>query len=219
VNNRRSLDELERRITKHLAPYFGGRRLSTITTSDLRAYVAARQAETEMARKAYDVTRKDGTLRRVPEQRRAIDGVSNAEINCELTTLKRIFSLSIQAGKLFHKPHIPLLREENTRIGFFEAEQFASMRNHLPAELRPMVTFAYITGWRITSEVLPLEWRHVDFKAGEIRLDANTTKSGEGRVFKMTANLRTRDRLKKSDEICRYVFFRMVAECRGGKKQ
>ena len=41
--------------------------------------------------------------------------------------------------------------------------------------------FAYITGWRIPSEVLPLEWRNVDLEAGEVRLDAHTTKNGEGR--------------------------------------
>jgi len=49
------------------------------------------------------------------------------------------------------------------------------------------VTFAYVTGWRVDSEVLPLQWRHVDFGAGEIRLDPGTTKNGEGRMFPMTA--------------------------------
>src|SRR5580765_308306 len=31
VNNRRSLDELERRLDKHLKPFFRGRRMSTVT--------------------------------------------------------------------------------------------------------------------------------------------------------------------------------------------
>lgn len=90
-----------------------------------------------------------------------------------------------------------------------------------------MVTFAYITGWRIASEVLPLQWRNVDFKAREVRLDPGTTKNREGRVFVMTTDLRTlleaqrdeRDRLKKEGLICPSVFFRMVAEGRGGKKK
>jgi len=60
----------------------------------------------------------------------------------------------------------------------------------LPASLRPIVEFAYITGWRIVSEVLPLEWRQVDFAAGEIRLDPGTTKNGEGRVFPFTDDLK-----------------------------
>jgi hypothetical protein len=47
---------------------------------------------------------------------------------------------------------------------------------------RPVVTFAYVTGWRINSEVLPLQWRQVDLKAGEVRLVPGTTKNMEGRV-------------------------------------
>jgi hypothetical protein len=39
------------------------------------------------------------------EQRRTITGVSNAEINRELTALKRMFNLAIQAGKLLQRPH------------------------------------------------------------------------------------------------------------------
>ncbi len=46
----------------------------------------------------------DGTVRQVPERRRSTTGVSNAEINRELTILKRIFSLVIQAEKLLDKP-------------------------------------------------------------------------------------------------------------------
>jgi integrase len=67
----------------------------------------------------------------------------------------------------------------------------------------------------------------VDFKASEVRLEPGTTKNTEGRVFKMTTDLRRlleeqrdeRDRLKKLGKICPWVFFRMVAEERGGEKQ
>jgi len=60
-----------------------------------------------------------------------------------------------------------------------------------PEALRPVVTFAYLTGWRIRSEVLPLEWRQVDFASrGSVRLDPGTTKNKQGRTFVMTAELR-----------------------------
>jgi integrase len=138
---------------------------------------------------------------RTPEERRQ---VSNAEINRELTILKRAFSLAIQAGKLMTKPHIPLLKESNARTGFFELDQFQSVVSHLPDPIRPVVKFAYVTGWRIPSEVLTLQWRQIDFGSGQIRLDPGTTKNGEGRVFLMTAALRevleaqrdARDRLR-----------------------
>ncbi len=101
------------------------------------------------------------------------------------------------------------------------------MRKQLPAEPQPVITFAYITGWRLASEVPHLEWRHVDFESGEVRLDPGTTKNREGRVFKMTTELHkllkaqdaARERLKKAGKICRWVFFRMVAEERGGEKK
>ena len=69
--------------------------------------------------------------------------------------------------------------------------QSTEHRPRLPAEIQPVITFAYITGWRIASEILPLEWRQIDFTAGEVRLDAGTTKNREGRMFPMTTDLRT----------------------------
>ena len=75
--------------------------------------------------------------------------------------------------------------------------------------------------------MLPLEWRQVDFDGGEVRLDAGTTKNGEGRVFPMTAELRRllkaqhteHERLKGAGHIFPQVFFREVAEGRGGEKK
>ena len=190
TNRKRSLDDVERRIEKHLKPFFGNRRMASVTTADIREYIASRQKETTVARKAYSFTARDGTARHVPEQRRTTTGVSNGEINRELTALKRMFNLAIQAGKLLQKPHIPLLREDNVRVGFFERDQFLAVLARLPDQVQPAATFAYITGWRIDSEVLSLEWRQVDFGAGEVRLDPGKTKNGEGRTFPMTRDLR-----------------------------
>lgn len=135
-------------------------------------------------------TARDGSIRKVPAQRRSVPGVSNAEINRELTTLKRMFNLALQAGKLIQKPYTPMLRENNVRTGFFDHNDFEAVVRHVPREVRPVIAFAYITGWRIDSEVLPLQWKHVDFSTGEVRLDPGTTKNGEGRTFPMTAELR-----------------------------
>ncbi len=101
------------------------------------------------------------------------------------------------------------------------------MREHLPAPLGPVVEVAFITGWRIASEILPLQWRQIDLQAGEIRLDAGTTKDREGRVFPMTDDLRAlfeaqhveHVRLKQAGQIEPWVFFRMVAKGRGGVLQ
>jgi integrase len=227
VNGRRSLDELERRIEKHLTPFFSGRRMASITTADVRTYISQRQSETEVVRKAYTIKRKDGTAINVPEQRRPSAGASNAEINRELTIVKRMFTLAMQGGKLLHRPHVPMLEERNARKGFFELEMLQGVLAYLPESLRPVIEFAYITGWRIPSEVLTLEWRQVDFKAGEVRLDPETTKNRDGRVFPMTDDLRAllearhadHQRLKLKGQIVPSVFFRMVATKRGGPKE
>jgi integrase len=187
TNRRRSLRVVELRLTKHLTPVFSHRRLLTITTADVRAFTARRQAA----------------------------GASNAAINRDLMLLKRMCTLAMHAGTLTVRPYIPLLKERNIRQGFFEPEQFTSVRHHLPVHLQPIVAFAYMTGWRTPSEILPLTWRQVDLTAGEVRLDAGTTKNGEGRVFPFTTALRRvlddqqriADHLQREQGIiARYVF-------------
>ncbi len=130
--------------------------------------------------------RTTGTWQELPEVRRP---VSVGEINRELTVLKRMVSLAIEAGKLRHKPHFAMLRGDNVRVGFFEREQYEAVLAHLPEGMRPVVTFAYVAGWRINSEVLPIQWRQVDLRVGEVRLDPGTTKNREGRVFYLTPKL------------------------------
>ena len=155
ANGRRSVGEAERRIRLHLEPFFRRRRLGGITTDRLRAFVGVRQTA----------------------------GAANGEINRELSVLRRMFSLARQDGLITTRPHFPMLRENNVRVGFFEHDQYLGVIQHLPAELRPVVTFAYFTGWRIQSEILPIQWRQVDMKAGIVRLDVGSTKNGRGRVL------------------------------------
>lgn len=190
--------KLKARIETHLTPFFTRRKMTSITGADIRAYVA----------------------RRLDQQ------AANATINRELTILKRMFSLAMKAEIIFRRPHIELLQERNTRTGFFELEQYHAVIKRLSPSLADVVTFAYVTGWRVSSEVLPLEWRQVDLNAGVVRLDAHTTKNGEGRVFMLNRELREllerrdaeRDALKKRGIIVPWVFWRMVAKGRGGKK-
>ena len=162
TNGRRSLRTLTLRVTKHLTPFFGGRPMTAIGTALVRHFVARRQAA----------------------------GASNATINRDVMALKRMFTLAVQAGKVLTRPYLPLLQEHNIRTGFFEPEQFTRMTQHLPEQMQGIVRFAYITGWRTPSEILPLQWPQVDMAAGEVRLDPGTTKNGDGRVFPFTAELR-----------------------------
>lgn len=213
ANGKRSRNVVERRIRKHLRPYFGGRRMADISTADVVAYKAKRQADTIVTRKARVVEHDDGRREETPVITKP---VSNGEINRELQILKRCFNLAIEQGLLLSKPTIKLFAEPAARSGFFEADQLASVLARLPEPIQPVIRFAAITGWRISSEVLPLEWRQVDFAAGEVRLDAGTTKNRDGRVFPMTAELRSllearqaeHEGLKREGRIVPYVFHR-----------
>lgn len=162
VNEQRSLPDLQRRIDLHLLPYFRGRRAAQITTADVRRYIVTRQAAE----------------------------ASNAQINRELSALGRAYTLGTEANKVMVRPHIPKLKERNVRTGFFEPAQFAAVRAKLSPALRPVVDFAYATGWRVPSEILTLQWRQVDLVGGRVRLEPGTTKNDEGRTFPLTAELR-----------------------------
>lgn len=155
VNGRATLKDLEGRCTNHLVPFFGGRKATSITTSDVNRFIEKRQQ----------------------------CAASNAEINRELAVLKRAFSLAHKAGKLLHKPHIPMLKENNVRQGFFEREQFEAVMRHLPAEYHGLIKFAYLTGWRCLSEIQTRQWKHIDWQGGAVRLEPGETKNREGRTF------------------------------------
>jgi len=213
TNKKKTYDHAKRRIDLHLAPFFRGKRLASITTATVRAFIASRQSEEIKVSPARTIVHSNG---RREEIEAVTKSASNAEINRELSVLKRMFTLAVQANKLHGKPHIPMLREDNVRRGFFERKQFEAVRDGLPSPLRPIVTFAYLTGWRLSSEILKLEWRQVDMNAREVRLDPGTTKNREGRTFPFTAELEQvlktldgdRERLKDAGKIVRYVFCR-----------
>ena len=60
INGKRSLTVAERRLKKHLMPFFQGRRMAAITTSDVRQFVAERQMNTVLVRKARTIRLKGG---------------------------------------------------------------------------------------------------------------------------------------------------------------
>ncbi len=83
-----------------------------------------------------------------------------------------------------------MLQEDNARKGFFEAAEFRSVLTELPDAIKPVAEVAYITGWRIRSELLTRQWMHVDFDAGWLRLEPGETKNREGRMFPLLPTLR-----------------------------
>jgi integrase len=137
----------------HLSPAFGNDRATSVTTPRLRLYI----------------------------ENRLNENAQPATVQRELATLRRMFRLGLQGGKLLRVPYFPTIQVDNVRTGFFERDEFERVHAELPAYLQPMAMLAYWTGWR-RGELLTLEWRHVDLEAGTIRLDPGTTKNKQGRL-------------------------------------
>lgn len=171
INGKKSLERAEISAA-HLKDFFGDKMLVIeLDTSRVRKYIVHRLSVEEV----------DG---------KTVKGAANATINRELAALKRMLNLGAKCTppKVDRVPYIPMLKESNVRKGFFEKSDFVSLREALPAYLRPMVTFAYKTGWR-KGEVTDLKWSEVDLNNETVRLNPGETKNEKGRTVYLDTEL------------------------------
>jgi len=98
-----------------------------------------------------------------------------------------------------------------------EDNQFEAIRSHLPGHLKAPMEVAFITGWRLKSEIVTRQKSHLDMKAGWLRLEPGETKNGEGRMFPLVPRLRavvaaqierTREHEQKTATIVPWLFHR-----------
>jgi integrase len=152
-------------------------------------------------------------------ERRQGEGATNATINREISLLRRAFNLGHH-----HLPPLPSkLKENNVRQGFFEHEDYTALMKKLPAELRPVLTFAYYTGCR-RGEILSLQWSQVDLVEQVVRLEAGTTKNDQARMISLAPDLHEVLKAQKSIRdakypTCPWVFSREgeeILDFRGG---
>jgi integrase len=151
----------------HLDPYFRGRRAMDIRPAVLTDCIVHRQRE----------------------------AASNGTINRELGVLSKMLRLGFHADKVGRLPKITKLREAAPRSGFFEDEQYHAVGRQLEArpDLQVANAIAHTYGWRMQSEVLTLERRQVDLRAGThgtLTIDPGMTKNDDGRVVYLTPELR-----------------------------
>lgn len=181
INQRKSSKHLAYSVLAHVYPYFGHLATKKITPTVLNQYKNFRK-----------------------EQKAA-----NATINRELAAIRRAFSLGISREKILVAPKVEMLKENPPRAGFLNEADFHKLYKHFDSDLRPMIRFAYITGWR-RGEILNLQWRNIDWKEGEVRLDPGSTKNDSGRVFPMTPDLHELLKIQRirSEENTQWVFHR-----------
>ena len=152
----------------YLDAYFGGMHVKNINSQVLRKFVAQLQ---------------EGKIQKtIPEKkgraRKRKDTLSNASINRILALLRRMMYLAKKDGLVPVVPHFPMLEEKNVRKGFVETEQFKSILQHLPEQLRPLVIFLYRTGCRVGA-ALQITWGMVNPDCTVISLPGEIVKNDE----------------------------------------
>ncbi len=183
VNSHKTIGKIRGMLRLHLQPFFGGMPVTEITSDKIQRYVRQRLSA----------------------------GATNGTINRELTALKRMMNLGARQTppKVDRVPVIKMLKENNVRKGFFEAEEFARLLPVLPDYLQPLCIFGYRTGWRF-KEITSLTWDRVDLKVGVVRLEPGETKSGEGRTLYLDSELKEllKEQLSQRRLGCPFVFHR-----------
>ena len=101
LNGRRSLKTAALNNVKHLRAFFGFDRAINVSSDGLKSY-----------------------------QRRREQGASVATVNRECATLRRMFSIAVDTGKLSRRPKFSMLDGENVRQGFVEHGDFCRLLEH-----------------------------------------------------------------------------------------
>ena len=162
ANNRKSIIWAKRRIDQHLMRFFGGFRVAHITTYHVRAYTA--------------------------NDKRKVRATEASTANWQPSSECSTWRLRMTPPKIAHVPHIPMLKENNVRKGFFEHKEYLALRRELPKYLKPVLTFGYFTGAR-EGEILRLKWPQVDLDARTVYLEPGSTKNDQPRTIPLTGEL------------------------------
>lgn len=164
---------------KHLKDFFGNCRVVDITTTRIEEYIAEKKKK----------------------------GMANASINRTLAALRRMFILGQRHTPplAINRPYFDMLKENNTRTGFYSYEEYAAILDKLPAYMKGPFVMAYHTGMR-REEILSLTWAQVNLFDRTVTLDPGTTKNDEARLLYLTGELLDAIRQRHRDRKGPYVF-------------
>jgi integrase len=147
-------------IEKSIRPAFGKIKAARLTTDVMDAY----------------------------REKRISNGAQHSTVNRELSVLRSALYKGKRRTppKVNVIPYFPLVKETNIRKGFLTDEQYVTLRDALPDDLKALFVTGYITGIRL-GEILSISWDQVDFESGFIILRTGETKNGQGRALPILA--------------------------------
>lgn len=122
-------------------------------------------------------------------EERLAKGARPATINRTTQVLSQSFKLAVDRRQLSNVVKVRRLSEAgNARQGFFAEREIRAVMENLPPYLADFTLFGFLTGWR-SGEIKSLTWADVDGDC--IRLRAEHSKNGEGRVIVLEGELST----------------------------
>jgi len=150
-------------LNAHILPTLGRLPTARFGSAQVRQYILQRQAE----------------------------GAANATVNRELAIVGRGFKLGYEAEPklVFQLPVIHKLPETTVRQGFLEPDQYETLLEQLPSNLKALFVCGYHTGAR-KGELRSIQWPQVDFAGGLIRLPASQTKNKRPRTLPIYGDMR-----------------------------
>ncbi len=182
----RTLEMYEGRVNANLIPYFGQTELARISKEMIEEYKKSRMLQYVTRRKPEENRHGRKALVKSPPKL-----ISPASINRELATLKRMFNVLMDMGKIKNNPalRVKLLRENNQRDRFLEQDEIDRLLKEIQSENgRIAVLIGLNTGLR-KSGCLSLEWSEIDFEKNEIV--TRKTKGGKLVRIPMAKSFRT----------------------------
>jgi len=142
------------------------------------------------------VLKRFGPWRAVDLSGEAVDRYVEARLRegAKPATVNRETQLLAQAVRPFlARLGLPALavrrqREDNARQGFFEKAEVEAVVAALPEDLRDVVRFGFLSGWR-RGEIVTLQWGDVDRAGGAVRLRPERSKNRHGRTLALGGEL------------------------------
>jgi integrase len=154
---KRTTQNVEIQITKHLVPALGKIRIADLSSKDVENYRKLRKSQPGHSG----------------------NKTANATVNRELAVLRRGLTLGRreEPPMVLRDFYIQMLPENNVRQGFLRDEDYSSLLAAIAEHLRALVAVAYETGIR-KGQLRQLQWIQVDFERRVIVWHPNQTKGG-----------------------------------------
>ena len=114
------------------------------------------------------------------------------EISIAKTMINRAFDNDLVNGstvKAFRVVRRKLKKSGNARRRTLSIGEYLKLTTAAPPHLKAILIAAYNTGMR-SGELRTLRWRHIDRQADLIRLPADMTKEGRGKVVPINHHVR-----------------------------